>query len=83
MSNSGNWEKIASNVLRSELAKRGLSYNDLKDKLAIIGVNQSTNGIRSKMSRGRFMFTFFLQCMMAIGVEKVDLSDYFKIFRDN
>jgi len=77
LKNMNNWEIIARNFLQVELKKQGLKYKDLKTKLASIGIEQSVTNIKTKINRGRFQFTFLMQCMKAIGIEKIDLADYF------
>jgi adenylate kinase family enzyme len=61
------WDALARNLVRAELMKRGLSYARLVEALAAIGVEETEQSIKSKMSRGRFPFAFFLQVMVAIG----------------
>lgn len=61
------WDALARNLVRAELMKRGLSYARLVEVLAAIGVKETEQSIKSKMSRGRFPFAFFLQTMVAIG----------------
>ena len=46
----------------------------LVEKLAAIGVVDSEPNIRNKLSRGKFTAVFLLQCLEAIGVEKVYLA---------
>lgn len=65
----GEWESLAKNLLRAELMRRGLSYARLVEALAAIGVDETEASIKNKMSRGRFTSVFFLQCMVAIGAE--------------
>lgn len=68
------WNKRASNLLKSELARSGLTYEELAKKLNIIGVDETANTIRLKMHRGTFQFAFFLQCAEAIGLEKLQIK---------
>ena len=65
----------AMRLLRAEMVKRGVSYEDLSVKLAAIGVRQTPVNLRSKVSRGKFMAAFMLQCLRAIGVETLRLDD--------
>lgn len=63
------WDRVAKNMLRAELMRRGLSYAGLVEKLAAVGVQESEANLRNKVSRGRFTATFLLQCMTAVGVD--------------
>lgn len=49
--------------------RRGLSYAKLVDALREIGIEETEAAIKNKVSRGRFSFVFFLQAMVAIGAE--------------
>jgi hypothetical protein len=65
----------AKRLLRAEMVKRGVSYEDLAAKLAEIGVQETPVNLRNKVSRGKFMAAFMLQCLRAIGVETLRLED--------
>lgn len=65
----GDWEALARNILRAELMRRGLSYAKLVEALAKIGVVETEAAIKNKVARGRFPFVFFLQAMVAIGAD--------------
>lgn len=65
------WELMAANILKSELKRKGVTYAQLVDKLAQIGVGEKEVNVRNKLSRGKFTAAFFLQCMTAIGVSEL------------
>lgn len=69
------WEARVKGLLKAELKKRGVSYAQLVDKLAAIGVVDSEPNIRNKLSRGKFTAVFMLQCLKAIGTDTLRLSD--------
>lgn len=61
------WEDQAKGLLKAELKRRNVSYAQLVDKLAEIGVVDSEPNVRNKLSRGKFTAVFLLQCLEAIG----------------
>lgn len=63
------WQKEATNLLKAELTKRGISYDQLQEKLTKIGIRETANSINVKINRGSFSFVFFLQTMKAIGAK--------------
>ena len=67
------FEKKAKILLKTELARAGIGYNELVEKLAVIGVEETYAGVSNKISRGKFSFVFFLQCMKALDVDQVQL----------
>lgn len=69
------WEARVKGILKSELKRRNVSYAQLVDKLAEIGVVDSEPNIRNKLSRGKFTAVFLLQCLEAIGASTLRLSD--------
>jgi hypothetical protein len=63
-------------LLKSELVKRGVSTSDLVSLLNEQGFGETQSSITSKISRGSFSATFFLQCLYVIGCTKFEIEDY-------
>ena len=74
MKTTRDWQAQAKGIIRGELKRRNLSYRDLAERLAKIGVNDSEPNIANKIARGSFTAVFFLQCMEAIGVQNIHLD---------
>lgn len=68
------FEAMAKNLLKGELKRRGLTYAQLAEKLAAIGVSESERNLNNKISRGGFSAAFFLQCLRAIGCQTLRLE---------
>lgn len=60
------WNQEAANLLKSELARAGVRYEELVSRLASLGVKETYKGIANKINRGSFTLTFFMQCMKAL-----------------
>lgn len=73
--NESQWEDRAKGVLKGEIKRRNLSYNQLVDMLRSIGVEETEPNVRNKIARGKFTAVFFLQCLEAIGVKAIRLND--------
>lgn len=69
------WERRVQTLLKVELAKRNLTYKQLSEKLAAIGVQESEPNIRNKLSRGTFSAVFLIQCLEALGCRSLQLQD--------
>ena len=67
------WNKLATNTIKAELARAGVGYEELIRRLSVIGVQESYTGIAAKINRGTFSLIFFLQCMKALGIKDVRL----------
>ncbi len=63
-------------LLKSELVKRGVSTSDLVFLLNEQGLNETQSSVTSKISRGTFSATFFLQCLSVIGCTKFEIEDF-------
>lgn len=62
-------------MLKAEMKRRNLSYRDLVEKLAVVGVTETEANLRNKISRGGFTAAFFVQCLEAIGCQTLRLSE--------
>lgn len=69
------WQNRAKGLLRAELAKRNIDYGELVERLAAIGVKESTTNISNKLNRGTFTAAFMIQCLDAIGCRVLRLKD--------
>lgn len=74
MSEKTDYEALAANLLKAELKRKGVTYAQLVDKLAEIGVDEKEVNVRNKLSRGKFTAAFLLQCMTAIGTATLHLG---------
>ena len=68
------YEDLARQVLKGELARLGVSHGQLSAKLGAIGVLESELNLANKISRGRFSAAFFLQCLDALGVTLIRMN---------
>lgn len=69
------WNRLAANILKAELKRRGITYDQLQAKLLAHGIKETTNSIKVKVSRGAFQFAFFLQCAAVIGIKNLRLDE--------
>ncbi len=69
------YEARAKNLLKGELKRRGVTYAQLAEKLAAIGVTENERNLNNKISRGGFTAAFLIQCLTAIGAHTVRLHE--------
>lgn len=69
------YETRAKNLLKGELKRKGITYAQLAEKLATVGVVENERNLNNKISRGGFTAAFLLQCLEAIGISSLRLSD--------
>ncbi|WP_346899679.1 DUF6471 domain-containing protein [uncultured Roseibium sp.] len=73
MAEKTDWEARAANLLKAELKRKGVTYSQLVEKLAEIGIDEKEANIRNKLSRGKFSAAFMLACLQAIEVSSLTL----------
>jgi len=71
-----NWNEKVKRILKSELIKRGISNTELSILLNEIGVQETKASIDSKISRGSFSASFFIQCLFVIGCKKIEIEEF-------
>lgn len=69
------WEEQSSNLLKAEIKRRGLSYDDLRIALEKVGIKKSTPNLNKTINSGKFAFSFFLQCVSAIGIKTLRFDE--------
>jgi hypothetical protein len=67
------WEARVANLLKAEVKRKGITYAQLVERLADIGVVEAEVNIRNKLSRGKFSAVFLIQCLTAIEVDTLRL----------
>ena len=68
------WETKAANLLKAELKRKGVTYAQLVERLAGMGIEEKEVNVRNKLSRGKFTAAFLLQCLHAIGSSQLHLD---------
>lgn len=69
------WETQAKALLKAELKRRDVTYAQLVEKLAAIGVSETEPNLRNKLSRGKFTAAFLLACLESISAREVKIHE--------
>ena len=75
MKTDAEWRGQVKGILKAELKRRNVSYQQLAERLAAIGVHETPANIANKISRGSFTAVFMVQCLEAIGCSTVRISE--------
>lgn len=75
MKTDDDWAEDAKRLLRAEMTRRGVTYDDLAEKLGALGVTDTSVNLRNKVARGKFSASFLLQCLAAIGARNLRLTE--------
>jgi hypothetical protein len=73
MASKIDWTEKTKNLLKSEMKRHGVTYDELVEKLAQIGVKDTAVNVRNKVARGGFTAVFLVQCLEALGVKELRL----------
>lgn len=61
------WEAKARGIIRAEMARQNVTYAQLAERLAALGISEDERNLRNKVSRGKFTASFLLQTLSAMG----------------
>ncbi len=65
------WDAKVKGLLKAELKRKGVTYGQLVEKLAAIGIKETEPNIRNKLARGKFTAVFLVQVLSAIGTREL------------
>lgn len=67
------YEERAKALLRYAMTQKGISIEELAERLEQMGIQISAGGLANKISRGGFSSAFLLQCMEAMNINLATL----------
>lgn len=74
MATDAQWAETAKGIVKAELKRRNVTYDDLAQRLTDMGIPETKASIASKLSRGGFTAAFMLATMKVIGCEKIAIE---------
>ena len=69
------WQDRVRGIIKGELARRHVSYKELAERLAEVGIHETEANIANKLSRGSFTAVWLVQVMDVIGCRVIRLDD--------
>lgn len=79
---TNDWRKLVQRFLKAELSKKGIKYQDLSDKLAAIGVDQSADNLRNKVNKGILGADLLLQIVFVLNIKHIRHDDIVDMLED-
>jgi hypothetical protein len=61
-------------LLKAELKRKQMTYEELVRRLADRGIKETPENIANKISRGKFTAVFMLQCLDAAGCRTLHIA---------
>ena len=80
--NTPDWRQVVQRLLKAEMSRRGVKYQDLSARLNSIGINQSADNLRNKVNKGILGADLLLQIMYVLNMRKIERDDIVDIFSD-
>lgn len=72
---TSDWRNLVQRLLKTELSKKGIKYQDLSDKLAAAGVVQSADNLRNKINKGILGADLLLQIVFVLNIKQIKYED--------
>lgn len=66
------WRELVSRLIKSEMSKRKIRYDDLSQRLADLGTIQTADNLRNKVNRGIMGADLLLQIIYVLNIRQVD-----------
>ncbi|SOY93249.1 conserved hypothetical protein [Cupriavidus taiwanensis] len=63
------WSRLAARTARGILARKGVSFDEVAEKISAIGIPESFRGAGSRIQRGTYSLAYFLALLRAVGAE--------------
>lgn len=79
---TADWRQLVQRLLKAEMSKRAVKYQDLSDRLAIIGIVQSADNLRNKVNKGILGADLLLQIMFVLNVRRLGREEILDVFAD-
>lgn len=79
---ANDWRKLVERLLKAELSKKGIKYQDLSDKLSAVGVNQSADNLRNKINKGILGSDLLFQIIFVLNIKQIKYEDIEEMLAD-
>ncbi|MCJ8299293.1 MAG: DUF6471 domain-containing protein [Pseudomonadales bacterium] len=73
------YRELISRIVKSEMSKRKIRYEDLSQLLAAHGTVQSSANLRNKINRGIMGADLFIQLFLVLNVKQLDRDSILEI----
>ena len=74
MKTQDQWNICIKRYLKAEMVKKGITNDELSKILNNKGLEYSRSSIESKICRGKFSASFFIQCLSALSCKSIDIE---------
>jgi hypothetical protein len=72
LSSDVDYRELISRIIKSEMSKRKIRYEDLSQSLLELGTVQTSANLRNKINRGIMGADLFIQLILVLNVKQID-----------
>ncbi|WP_268406831.1 DUF6471 domain-containing protein [Alteromonas sp. a30] len=74
------WRQMLQRLIKAEMTRRGVKYQNLSEKLKEIDVHQSADNLRNKVNKGILGADLLLQIVFVLNLPQIKRSEIVNIF---
>ena len=79
---TNSWRMTIQRLLKTEMSRHDVRYQELSERLADIGVEQSADNLRNKVNKGILGADLLLQIVSVLRVKTLNMQDIHDILAD-
>lgn len=79
---SSDWRELIGRLIKSEMTKRKVKYEDLSRLLEAHGTKQSSANLRNKINRGIMGADLFIQLVLVLNIKQLDRESILEILNN-
>ena len=79
---NANWRQLVQRLIKAQMSRRGVKYQDLSERLTQIGINQSADNLRNKVNKGILGADLLLQIMFVLNARPIEREEILDIFKE-
>jgi hypothetical protein len=69
------WRNAVQRLLKTEMSRHDVRYQELSERLAAVGVEQSADNLRNKVNKGILGADLLLQIVSVLNVKAISMAD--------
>lgn len=79
---NANWRQLVQRLIKAQMSRRGAKYQDLSERLAHIGIDQSADNLRNKVNKGILGADLLLQILFVLNARPIEREEILDIFKE-
>lgn len=76
------WRNAVQRLLKTEMSRHDVRYQELSERLAAVGVEQSADNLRNKINKGILGADLLLQIVSVLNVKTISMVDIAELIDD-